>query len=292
LALVALSGFWLPRKLGERDDRHVKLFGQELQAARNLRNLLRPIVEPSVPRHQLKIVDDEKIESRLAFQSLRLSAHRRNAEQTAVVDEELRSGDLRLSQNEAADRLLGSKAVSNFFRVHIRLGAEDAEAKLLFRHFEREKAHRFGLTQGDVLREIQRERRLSDGRPGRQDDQIGGLQARGHTVELRKTRREAREHALAVARVLDDLQVVLDHLADRREGLADRVVRDREDFAGDVTQQLLGAFGLGKPLLHRPPPEEDEPTQYRLLLDDAGGVLHIGYILNGVHEPPHVSAPD
>ena len=151
------------------------------------------------------------------------------------------------ADDEPHDGLAGGVAVPDLLRVHVGLGAEDAEADLLLGHFQREEADRAPLADGDVLGDVQREGGLPDRGPRREDDQVGALQARGHPVELREPGRETRQHALPAAGLLDDVQVVAGDLADRLEAAPDRVLGDVEDLAGGVAQQGLGVLLLREP---------------------------------------------
>ena len=139
-----------------------------------------------------------------------------------------------------------------------------------------------------MLRDVQGERGLADRRAGGEDDQVRRLEPRRHPVELREARREAGEHALARAGVLDDLQVVLDDLADGREGLAHGIVGDLEDLAGDVAQELLGRLVLRQAVAHDPLAGPDQAPQRRLLLDDARVMLDVADVRHAVEEPGEV----
>ena len=145
--------------------------------------------------------------------------------------------DLGLGQDQPLHRLLGGVSVADLLGVDVGLRTEHAEAELLLGHLQREEADRAALADGDVLGDVQRERGLSDRRPRRDDDQIRALQARGHPVELGESRREARQHALPAAGVLDDLEVVAHDLPDRLEPAPDRAFGDVEDLAGRLAQQ-------------------------------------------------------
>ena len=289
LSLIPLALFGLSGKLRQRDDRDLQLLGQELQAARDLRDLLRAVVETAVARHQLEVIHEDQVEPLLPLQALRLGAHHGHRHGGAVIDEEVRPPDRRLREHEPLDRLLRGIPVADLLGIHVGLRAEDPEAELLHGHLQRKEPDGLPrLAQGDMLRDVQREGGLAHGGARREDDQVGGLESRGHPVELREARGQAREHALPGARVLDDFQVVLDDLSDRREGLAHGIVGDLEDLARDVVQELFRGLVLRQAVPNDPLAGADQPPQRRLFLDDPGIVLDVADIRHPVDQPGEV----
>src|SRR6266540_1918092 len=177
---------------------------------------------------------------------------------------------------------------SRTFLASTSASEQNPESELLHGHLQREKAHGLPLAKRHVLSDVQGKRGLADRRTRGEDDEVRALEPRGHPVEDLEARREAGEHALAGARILDDLQVVLDDLADGREGLAHGVIGDFEDFAGDVAQELLGCLVLREPLAHDPLAGTDQAPQRRLFLDDARVVLDVADVRHAVEEPGEI----
>ena len=192
--------------------------------------------------------------------------------------------DLRLGQHEALHRLLGREAVAHLLGVDVGFGAEDAEAELLLRHFEREEPDRLAPANRDVLGDVQREGGLADRRPGREDDEVRSLEPGGHPVELGEARRQAREHALPAAGFLDDLEVAADDLPDRLETALDRALGDVEDLAGGLAEQRLRVLVSREPLADDPLARADQPAQRRLFLDDARVMLDVADVGHAVEE--------
>jgi hypothetical protein len=86
--LVLVAHLRLPAQLAQGDDRDAQLTGERLEPARDLRDLL-DAVAVAVRRsrlHQLEVVDDHQVETRLRVQptSLRPKLHRADAR--GVVD--------------------------------------------------------------------------------------------------------------------------------------------------------------------------------------------------------------
>ena len=63
-------------------------------------------------------------------------------------------------------------------RVDVRDARQQAEDELLLAHLEAEDADALALLDRGVLRDVEREARLADRWPGRDDDQVALLEAR------------------------------------------------------------------------------------------------------------------
>ena len=103
-----------------------------------LPNLLGPILEPSAALHELKVVDDEKVESGLELEPARLGPHLHHGDAGSVVDENLRLREIGHSLHELRPVALGEKPRSKLVHVHAGFAAEHAQNELLFRHLETE----------------------------------------------------------------------------------------------------------------------------------------------------------
>ena len=61
---------------------------------------------------------------------------------------------------------------------------QQAQDELLLAHLEAEDADALALLDGGVLGDVEREARLADRRPGREDDQVALLEAGRERVEV------------------------------------------------------------------------------------------------------------
>src|SRR5947209_3916724 len=91
--------FGRPAQLRERDDRHLELLRDALQASRDEADLLRPVFEPPVAADELEVVHDEEVEVFLfGLEPPGLGADLHDAERRRVLNIEWGFG-------EAAERL-------------------------------------------------------------------------------------------------------------------------------------------------------------------------------------------
>ena len=80
---------------------------------------------------------------------------------------------------------------------------EQAEHELLLAHLEAEDADDLLLGHRGVLGEVQREAGLADRRAGRDEDEVGLLEARRHRVEVGEARADAADLALVLVEVVE-----------------------------------------------------------------------------------------
>ena len=176
-------------------------------------------------------------------------------------------------------------------RVDAGLGGEHAQKQLLFRHFETEHADRQIGFRADVLRHIQHEARLPHRRPPGDDDEVGGLEAGRHRVEIGKPARNARDKLFSGVQLLDRLEAAPRQIAKRHEPVAHVVVRDGENrvfrLIEDGVGFLLGLVGGRQDLVGR----EDQAPERRLFLDDPGVVFDVHRPRHAVDERRDVGRP-
>ncbi len=67
--------------------------------------------------------------------------------------------------------------------INLRVGGKQTEQERFLGHFQAENRDGFVSPHAYVFGEVQREGCFAHGRPRRQDDQFGRLQARGQVVE-------------------------------------------------------------------------------------------------------------
>ena len=70
-------------------------------------------------------------------------------------------------------------------RVDVGDARQQAQDELLLAHLEAEDADALALLDGGVLGDVEREARLADRRPGREDDEVALLEAGRQRVEVR-----------------------------------------------------------------------------------------------------------
>jgi hypothetical protein len=126
--------------------------------------------------------------------------------------------------------------------VHPRLRAQHAQRELHGGHFEAEHHHGPSVAaQGHILRDGQRERRLSHRRTRREHHQTALLKAVGLLVEILEVRADAFSDAARGVHVGDELERLVDDGAHLFELLGLFVLRDVEhEFLGFVEQIFEG----------------------------------------------------
>ena len=179
---------------------------------------------------------------------------------------------------------LAEKAAAQPVRVDARLGGQHAEEQLLLRHLEAEDADRHVGLGADVLGDVQHQAGLPHRRPGRDDDQVGRLQAGRHLVEIGEAGGDAGDQLLARVQLLDRVEAGLREVAQRDEAVADLVVGDGEDrvlgLVEDDVGVLLRLVGRREDLVGR----EDQVPEGGLLLDDPRVVLDVGRARHAVDQ--------
>ena len=161
---------------------------------------------------ELDVVDDDQIEAPLALQAPGAGDELRDRDAAGVVDVERDRLHLLAGDDEAGELLLGQVAAADLVGGHAGLLGDDAGGELLGRHFEREEADRSAVDRlvravrlvlaaimlGDVEGDVGGERGLAHARAAGEDDQVGGLQAAHHAVEVVEAGGEPGQVAVAL----------------------------------------------------------------------------------------------
>ncbi len=132
-----------------------------------------------------------------------------------------------------------------------------------------------------VLRERQAERGLAHRRSGGDDDEVGGLEAGGHRVQLGEAGGEPRQHGGAAGHLLNFFEELVGDRLDVREALARALVGEREDHLLGVVEddgRLVLAFqSLARDLVG----DLHELPHQRVVFDD----LRVGGDVGEVRQP-------
>ncbi len=167
--------------------------------------------------------------------------------------------------------------------VDLGLRRQHAHEQLLLRHFEAEDTGhalaRQSVGRGvgrDVLADVQHETGLAHRRAGGDDDEVAGLEAACHLVEIGQVAADAGDVGLVLEQLLDLREALLHELPHRHEAGLHAVFGHREDGALGVVEDeigvLVGLVGVGDDLVGR----VDETAQRGLFLDDARVVFDVG----------------
>ena len=175
--------------------------------------------------------------------------------------------------------------------VDLGLGAEQAHDDLGLRHLHGEEADRLIGLEADVVGDVQAQGRLAHGRAGGQDDQLGGLEAGRHGVEVAEARGHPGHGLLAGGRLADELQGRPGQLGHGPEAGFDALLGDFDDGRLGRVEQLVGVLFLLVAVLDDAGRREDQPPQQGLFLDDLGVVLDVEVARDAVEERGQVGRP-
>ncbi len=156
---------------------------------------------------------------------------------------------------------------------------DHAQRQRFRRHFHAEDGARLVRAERGVLGDVDGQRGLAHGRPARNDDQVAGLQTRGHFIEFLESGCDAGHLAVGVIQLVDAIDHVRQNALDRSES----------DFAartalGDFEHRALGFiddFARFAPFrLERRADDEiargDELAQHRALAHDVRIGANVG----------------
>ncbi len=271
-------------QLREHDDRDVQLFRQALERPRDRRQFQRAVLESPAARHELDIVDDQQVEPVLGLQPARLGAHLQHADTRRIVDEQLHRAQRLERVRDARVVLLSDRAAHQAMAVDLGLRRQHAEEQRLLRHFEAEEPDGHVGLRGHVLCDVEHETRLAHRRAGRDDDQVAGLKAARHLVQVDEAGRRAGDEPLLLEQQLELRVALHDELVHRHEAAAQPVVGDREDrrlrLVQDQVRFLLALIGIRQDAVGG----VDQVPERRLFLDDARVVLDVGRTGHAVGE--------
>ena len=148
----------------------------------------------------------------------------------------------------------------------------------------------FGF-RSHMLRDVEHEARLAHRRPGGDDDEVRGLKARRHLVQVDEAGRYSGDELLVRVQFLDRVEASLREIAQRYEPVADLVVGDCEDRVLGLIENRVGflfcVVGRGEDLVGR----KDQVSERGLFLDDLRVVLDVGRTRHTVDERRNVGGP-
>src|SRR5882672_1432339 len=266
-------------QLRQRDHRHLQFLGQRLQRARNFRYFRGAIFLGAGHLHELQVVDHDQIEAALALQPARTCAHFGGTQRGSLVDVNFGGAQLRHGRVDSRPIVLAQAAGTQVTLIDSAEGRDHAQRERLGGHFHAEDGRRFTRSQRGILRDVDRERGLSHGRPAGHDDQIASVEARGHFVELGEAGGDARQLAVRVVHLVDPVDDVGQDALDRAKAhLAARAALG--DFEHDPLGIVddfprLAAFGF-EGAGDNPVARGDELPQDGSLADDVGIRADVG----------------
>ena len=178
----------------------------------------------------------------------RLRAHLEHADARCIVDEQLRVAEQPDCVRQALVIALADGPRHQAVRVDARDGREQADEELLPRHFQAEEPDGPPVLQRRVLGDVQHEARLAHRRTRRDDDEVAGLQAARHLIEVGEAGGDAGDQLLRLEQLLDLRQRLLHDVAHRQEPDPGAVLGNGEDrLLRFVEDRVRVVLGLGTP---------------------------------------------
>src|SRR5690606_1094684 len=261
-----------------RDDRHVQLLGECLEASADRADFLLAVLLRLPARlHELDVVDDDEPELGLVrLESTRLRPHLEHADAARVVDPDRRRVQVTCGLGEPYVVVVGEPAAQQPAEVDERLAAQHALDELLLRHLEREDSDGRLLRDRRMQAHIHAERRLAHRGTRRDDHQVTLLKAARHRIEVREAGADARYAALRGLQLLDLLERGIQDLLDPDEALALVRLRNLEDaLLGDVEDLLDAALAGLVRITDDRAARLDQAAQQRALTDDLRVILDV-----------------
>jgi hypothetical protein len=254
LRALVLALFNRTAELRQGHNGQVKLLGQALEAAADLRNLLNAVVIPALAaaRQQLEVVDDDQADVLLALQSAGAGAQCRNGQAGRVVNVQGQAVQLASDACELAEFVEVHVARADLRARDVALFGKHTGGELVGRHFQAEEGDRgaggsCGIDAvGNVLQHPARgvegdvggKRGLAHARTAGEDDEVGAVHAAHPRIDLREAGGDAGQSAAVGERRFGDHQRFLGRVG---EGL-DLALAPA--LFGNLVELGLGALDL------------------------------------------------
>ena len=156
-----------------------------------------------------------------------------------------------------------------------RAAGDEALGELDLGHLEREEGDRLVPLDRHVFGDVRDQRALPHRRAGGDDDQVAGLEAAGHRVDVAEAGGGAGHLGLAGRELLQPVDLVVQDVAEDAEVGGLLFVGDfEEEFLGPLGELARFAVALVDPALDFLAGAE-QPAQQRILLDDLGVVFGV-----------------
>ena len=223
----------------------------------------------------------------LARQASGTSPQLEGIERRRLVDEHRCILHLAHGVGQPDEVVLGQPAGTQPLLVDAPRGADQTHHQLLGAHLHTEDRHRQLLVHGHMLADVERKGRLTHRRAGRHDDQVAGLHAGGHPVQVHEASGNAGDLAgvVAVVEFVDALEDLARQRTDVLEvvALLAAVLGNLEHLGLGRVQHLvhrapLGVEGLGGDLIG----DGNQPAQHGTIAHHLGVVADVAGRNDGV----------
>ena len=141
----------------------------------------------------------------------------RNADTRCIINNQIGFTNGSRAFNQVFPFLIGKLTGSDMLGIYFGLQGKQTVHQLLLGHLKTEHCYRLVLLKGDMLCNIQNKRRLTHGRTGRNQNQIGGLQSCSPVVQINESCGNTGHSTFIFRCLLDFVHGIHNHLADGYE---------------------------------------------------------------------------
>jgi hypothetical protein len=184
----------------------------------------------AVALHELQVVHDEQVQAALRLQPAGLGPQFHGADAGRVVYEDGRVRKLLQRRGDPGEVQLLQEAGAESLRVDRGHAGQQAQDELLLAHFQAEDADGLALPDGGVLRDVEREARLTDAGAGGQYHKVARLEAGGQLIQVRETGRDAEDLAAVGMQEVQPVVGVVEERLEGAEAVRAAVLADREQL--------------------------------------------------------------
>ena len=264
------------RQLGESHQRDAQLSRKGLQRSGDEADFGLATLRFGGALHQLQIIHHQKADVVLRLHPSGFRPQFQEGNCRRVVDPDLGTAEAAGRPREAREVLVAELAGPEALKIHEALGCQETLDELLPRHLEGEDRHGHLTVDCRVGGNVEAERGLSHRRARRHDDEIAGLKAVGHRVQICEPAGDSLYRFIASMARFYALHRVPHEFLDPDEFLRPALEGNFEDLVLGQVQQLAYVFLAVVRCLDDSCPDVDEPSHQRLVFDDPCVELYVG----------------
>ena len=295
LALFSLTVLYTTVQLRQGDNGNVQLLGQPLQRTRNRTHLFLTAAERHAAGiHQLKVVDDNHLYPMLANQTAGLGTKFEYGKRGSIIHVQRRIQQVAQLIVQLLPFVIGKLSAFDFLTRYLAHVGDETVHQLYVAHFKGEQGYGIAEVHGDVLRHGEHERRLTHGRTGGYDNEVGVLPAGSHLVQFRKSALKTAQTVGTGGGFLNKVVRFGNDRIDLRIVLLHVLLRNLEELAFGFLHQVVHIERLVERLGLYVTGEGYQLARQRLLGNDTGVILdmrrgcHLAAELGDVERAAHL----
>ena len=281
---ATLVAFRRAGELTKNEYGNLQFLGEAFKATGNAGDFFLARIETTASGDELEIIDYEKRETFVAFETARFCTDFENAGGAGVVHPKRsgRNGAERVSH--AAPIFAAEMAGTEFVRVNLSDRGDETLQQRFLGHFKAEDGYGQATTNGDIFGEVKSEGGLTLRRAGGENDEFGRLQAGKKLVEFTITGGYAGDAFAFAEDFLEAFEIIANDVFDGNETGFDAIFGESKNLRFGAVEDDVGAlFGIERFLLDFLRSVR-QPAQHGFFSDDARVVRHVGDARNPIDE--------